>query len=86
MEPSHRYGIAGVPVAHIVCCGGLVLAATGAVSFAGFANWLVGGGLFWLVAAVLAVTGIVLWHRSARPSGSDVRTDAVTHPLPGQHK
>jgi hypothetical protein len=75
MEPSHRYGIAGVLVAHIVCCGGLVLAATGAVSFAGLASWL--------AAAVLAVIGIVLWHRSALPSGSDVCNDAVTYPLHG---
>ncbi len=86
MEPLHRNGIAGVLVAHIVCCGGLVLAATGVVSFAGLASWLTGGGLFWLVAAALSVIGIVLWRRSARPGGSDVHKEAVTLPLHGQHK
>lgn len=86
MEPSHGYGIAGVLVAHIVCCGGLVLAATGAVSVAGLATWLTDGDLFWLAAAGLAVVGIVLWRRSARPSGNDVRKEAATHSLQGQHK
>ncbi len=86
MELSHRYGVAGVLVAHIVCCGGLILVATGAVSLAGLTSWLTGGGLFWLAAAVLAVVGIVLWRRSARPGGNDPRKDTVTHPLHGQHK
>ncbi|MBL8580279.1 MAG: hypothetical protein JNK47_24035 [Mesorhizobium sp.] len=86
MEPSHRYGIAGVLAAHIVCCGALVLAATGVISFAGLASWLVGGGLFWLAAAVLAVVGIILWRRSVRPGGSDVHIDAVTRPLHGQQE
>lgn len=85
MEPSYRYGIAGVLGAYVVCCGGLLLAASGAVSLAGLASWLTGGGLFWLV-VVLAIIGIGLWHRSARPSGSDVREDAITHPLHGPHK
>lgn len=85
MEPSHRYGFAGMLVAHIACCGGLVLVATGAVSLAGLASWLTGGGLFWLAAVVLAVVGIVLWRRNERPGGSDARKDTVTHILHGQH-
>ncbi|WP_159587667.1 hypothetical protein [Chelativorans xinjiangense] len=84
MEPSHGYGLAGL-AAKIVCCGTLVLAATGAISFASLASWLVGGGFSWLAAAVLAVIGIILWRHSARSSASDVRNGAVTHPLHGQH-
>lgn len=86
MEPSYRYGIAGVLVAHVVCCGGLLLVATGAISFAGLASWLSGGGNFWLAAAVLAIIGIVLWRRSVRANDNGVRKEAVTHPLHGPHK
>lgn len=86
MEPSHRYGVAGVLAAHFVCCGGLLLVASGAVSLAGLASWLTGGGLIWLAAAVLAVVGIILWRRRGRPGNSDARKDTVTHPLHGQHK
>jgi len=86
MEPSHGFGVAGLLATKIVCCGALVLAATGAISFAGVAGWLIGGSLFWLAAAVLAIIGIVLWRRSVRPSGSDVRKDAIAHPLHGLHK
>ncbi|WP_163271123.1 hypothetical protein [Chelativorans alearense] len=86
MEPSHGYGIAGLLVAHIMCCGALVLAATRAISFAGLASWLVGGGFFWFAGTVLAVIGIILWRHSAQSSASDVRHGAVTHPLHGQHK
>lgn len=44
MEPSNGYGLAGLLAAKIVCCGAIVLAATGAISFAGLASWLVGSG------------------------------------------
>ncbi len=66
MEPSNGYGLAGLLAAKIVCCGAIVLAATGAISFAGLASWLVGGGYFWLAAAVLAIVGIYLWRHRAR--------------------
>ncbi|MFU0505258.1 hypothetical protein [Pseudaminobacter sp. NGMCC 1.201702] len=79
MEPSHGYGLAGLLAAKIVCSCALVLAATGAISFAGHASWLTGGGLFWLAADVLAVIGIVGWRQQCSK-------DAVTHPLHGQHK
>lgn len=66
MKPSHEYGIAGLVAAKIACCGALVLAATGAVSFAGLASWLVGGVYLWLAAAALGLIGLYLWRRSAR--------------------
>jgi membrane protein implicated in regulation of membrane protease activity len=80
MEPSRGYGFAGLLAASIVCCGALVLAATGAVSFAGLGSWLVGGGYFWIAAAVLAVVGIYLWRQSARINGDEAGKGDVTYP------
>lgn len=57
-------------VAHVVCCGGLFLVATGALS--GFGAWLLEGGLTWLLpAAVLGVLGGLLLRRWARRAGTD---------------
>ncbi len=58
-------GMIGVLVAHVVCCGGIVLVATGAA--AGLGTWLVDGGAAWLlVAAVVAIAGLALWQRQRR--------------------
>lgn len=86
MEPSHGYGLVGLLAAKIVCCGAIVLAATGAISFAGLASWLVGGGYFWLAAAALAIVGIYLWRRSAGVNDSGVRKGAVSQPIYGRRK
>ena len=60
-EPGGR-GMVGLLLAHVACCGGLVLVATGALS--GVGAWLLDGGLRWLVvAALLAAAGLVLWRR-----------------------
>ncbi len=57
-------------VAHVVCCGGLFLVATGALS--GFGAWLLEGGLTWLLpAAVLGIMGGLLLRRWARRAGTD---------------
>lgn len=84
MESPRGYGIARLVVAKIVCCGALVLAATGAVSFAGLASWLVGGVYFWLAAAALAVIGLYLWRRSKRMIKNDAGESHVGHPQHGQ--
>ncbi len=68
-------GLAGLLVAKVVCCGGLVLFATGALS--GFGAWLSEGGLVWLSAAALAVAaGFALRrYRQVRlDSTEDMRT------------
>ena len=53
---------------HVICCGGLALVATGALS--GMGAWLLEEGLIWLVlAAVLAAAGLFLWRR--RTGGAD---------------
>lgn len=55
-------------VAHVVCCGGLLLVATGALS--GFGAWLLEGGVTWLLpAAVLGIIGGLLLRRWARRAG-----------------
>jgi membrane protein implicated in regulation of membrane protease activity len=84
MEPSHRYGLAGLIAAKIVCCGALVLAATGATSLAGFASWLAGGGLFWLSVVILAIIGIYLWRRSAGKNDDNVCKARACRPLQGR--
>lgn len=68
-EPGGR-GLVGLLVAKVVCCGALVLAATGALSLGGLADWLFDGGIVWLGMAALVVTMFYLWrrHRAERLS------------------
>ena len=55
----------GVLVAHVVCCGGIVLVATGAAG--GLGTWLANGGTTWLLlTAVVAIAGLALWQRQRR--------------------
>lgn len=72
-EPK-RGGPTALILAHAVCCGGLVLVATGALS--GMGAWLLDGGLTWLVlAAVLGAAGLFLWRRR-RTGGADAAVAA----------
>lgn len=84
MEPSNRYGPVELLAANIVCCGAIVLAATGAISFAGLVSWLVGGGYFWLAASALTVAGIYWWRRSAHVNDNEAGKGHVSHPPHGQ--
>ncbi|MFQ5774381.1 MAG: hypothetical protein ACE5GS_07700 [Kiloniellaceae bacterium] len=61
-------GLAWLLFAKAVCCGGLVVAASGAVSLGGLAGWLLDGGIAWLALAAPAVAVFYLWrrHRSGR--------------------
>ena len=49
--------------AKLVCCGGLLLFATGYLTVSGIGSWLHGGGAMGLGLAVLAVALLVLWRR-----------------------
>ncbi len=61
-KESNGGGLPAVFVAHVVCCGGLFLVATGALSV--FGAWLVEVGLTWLLmAAVLGIMGGLLLRR-----------------------
>ncbi len=63
-EPKRR-AIVGVGLAHVVCCGGIILVATGALS--GVGAWLLDGGLAWVgLAAIVAAAGYFLWRRRER--------------------
>ena len=46
-----------------VCCGGLLLFATGALTVNGVGTWLLGGGAIWLVLGGFALTLWFLWRR-----------------------
>ena len=65
-------GMAGLALAHVVCCGGILLFATGALS--GIGAWLAGSGLPWTaLALVLGVGGVFLWRRKKGwPVGCDL--------------
>ena len=60
-------GVVAFGLAHVVCCGGLFLVATGAMS--GVGAWLLEGGLTWLLLAIvlgLAAGFLVLRRRRPR--------------------
>ena len=54
-------GLLALLLAHAVCCGGLVLVATGAVG--GLGAWLLDSGLAWLGAGGIAIAVLLLWRR-----------------------
>lgn len=56
-------GLAWLVLAKMVCCIGLLLAATGTLSLGGLAGWFLDGGAIWLAIAVVAVTMFHLRHR-----------------------
>ena len=61
-------GMAGLALVHVVCCGALLLLATGALG--GVGAWLLDGALIWLVLATAGgATGLFLWIRR-RPRGA----------------
>ena len=64
--------------AKLVCCGGLLLFATGYLTVSGIGSWLYGGGATGLGLAVLAVVLLVLWRRRKTGNApSDERPGAV---------
>ncbi len=65
-EPK-RGGSGAVIVANVVCCGGLLLVVSGALSLNAIGAWLLEGGLAWLaLAAVFVAAGVWLWRRQNR--------------------
>ncbi len=67
--------MAGLLLAKVACCGGLILIATGAAS--GFGAWLVGDGLLWVIGAavVAAAIGLIRWR--ARAAATACVTEAA---------
>ncbi len=67
MSNSRGGGMVALVLAHVVCCGGLLLAASGGLGWV--VAWLLGGGLAWIAAATIVLgVGLVLWRRRAHPT------------------
>lgn len=62
-EPPKHGGWGALIAAKLVCCGGLVLFATGVLTVNGIGTWLLGGGAVWLVLGAAAAVLLVLWRR-----------------------
>ncbi len=62
-RPNHG-GWGALIAAKLVCCGGLLLFATGVLTLNGLAAWLRDDGLVWLGAGAVAATAFsLLWRR-----------------------
>ena len=72
-RPQHG-GWRALIAAKLVCCGGLLLFATGVLTVNGIGTWLLGGGAIWLVLGGFAVFLFVLWRRRRVASVPPVRS------------
>ncbi len=61
-QPNHD-GWGALIAAKLVCCGGLLLFATGVLTVNGIGTWLYGGGAIWLILGALAGALFVLRRR-----------------------
>ena len=66
--------LAAIIVAKIVCCGGLILLATGAMS--GLGAWLMDNGVIWLGAGGAVVVGALVLMRSRFKKDTDQRSNS----------
>ena len=62
VQPKHG-GLGALIATKLVCCGGLLLFATGVLTVNGIGTWLYGGGAIWLLLGALAVALFVLRRR-----------------------
>ena len=79
MSQKPRGGIGGMALAHMVCCGGILLLATGALG--GIGAWLTDGGYVWVGVAVGAVVVGALIRRRQAPPGERPREASVGRPV-----
>ncbi len=76
-RPKHG-GWRALIAAKLVCCGGLLLFATGVLTVNGIGTWLSGGGAIWLVLGGLAVAVFVLlWRRRTGSAPPNRRAGAI---------
>ena len=61
MSDEPNIGLALLIAAKVVCCAGLVLFATGALT--GIGAWFAEGGFVWIAGAALAAVALLLWLR-----------------------
>lgn len=81
MARDQGVGLGALIAAKVICCGGLVLVATGALST--FGSWLITGGYIWIGAAAGAVVIGLLYRRPGR-AGTQYGANAVGHPRPAE--
>ena len=77
-------GLVTLLVLNVACCGGLALAATGALS--GFGAWMTEGGYGWIgLAAMIVLAGVALrYRRRNRPdagNGADAARRRCVRPV-----
>ena len=73
-DAPKRGGMSGLMLGHVVCCGGVLLFVTGALSLSAIGAWLSEGGLAWLAAGAAAVA-VVFWARRRQASARKVNAD-----------
>lgn len=61
-DTPKRGGMSGLMLAHVVCCGGVLLFVTGALTLSVIGAWLSEGGLAWLAAGAAALA-VGFWAR-----------------------
>ena len=78
-EPNGR-GLVWLLAAKVACCGGLLLAATGALSLSSLAGWLLDGGYARFGLAALAGALLYLWRHHPverrRPESQEQETES----------
>ncbi len=91
-DAPKRGGMSGLMLAHVVCCGGVLLFVTGALTISAIGAWLSEGGLAWLaagglawLAAGVAALAVGFWTRRRLASERGVNSDPrELHP--GNHR
>ena len=73
-DAPKRGGTIGLMLAHVVCCGGVLLFVTGALTLSGVGAWLSGGGLAWLAAGAAALA-VGFWARRRLARARGVNAD-----------
>ncbi len=73
-DARKRGGVSGLMLAHVVCCGGVLLFVAGALTMSAIGAWLSEGGLVWLAAGA-AVLAVGFWTRRRLASARGVNSD-----------
>ncbi len=83
-DAPKRSGMSVLMLAHVVCCGGVLLFVTGALTMSAIGAWLSEGGLAWLAAGAAALA-VGFWARRRLAGARGVKSDPrELHP--GSHR
>ncbi len=78
-DAPKRGGMSGLMLAHVVCCGGVLLFVTGALTLSGIGAWLSEGGLAWLAAGAAALV-VGFWARRRLVNARSLDADPQAPP------